>query len=159
MEDRWATSPCCWSTSSTLGSETSWWADISHTFPAGSLVKWAHVVSHLKEINSSTVQMPLTVSYQGISLRTFRFWVHLHDVVYSLRQFGEIFGIILLSSWCLGCTNWKCCEINRITCVLQGFPEEFIDEIKETLSSSNLYMLAMAALVTAVQVSLHHIRL
>lgn len=34
----------------------------------------------------------------------------------------------------------------------QGFTEEFIDEIKETLSSSNLYMLAMAALITAVQV-------
>lgn len=62
-------------------------------------MKWAHVVplTHSKEINSSTAELPLTVSYEGISLRTFRFWVHLHDVVYSLRQFGEIFVILLVS--------------------------------------------------------------
>lgn len=43
-----------------------------------------------QEINSSSsMQLPLTVSYEGISLRTFRFWIHLHDIVYSLRQFGE----------------------------------------------------------------------
>lgn len=54
-------------------------------------------MSHSKEINSSTVQLPLTVSYEGISLRTFRFWVHLHDVVYSLRQFGETFVILFYS--------------------------------------------------------------
>lgn len=41
-------------------------------------------------------------------------------------------------------------------CVDEGFTEEFIDEIKETLSSSNLYVLATAALVTAVQVRLRH---
>uniref|UniRef100_A0A3Q2U0Y2 Lipid scramblase CLPTM1L n=1 Tax=Fundulus heteroclitus TaxID=8078 RepID=A0A3Q2U0Y2_FUNHE len=62
-------------------------------------------------INSSSVQLPLTVSYEGISLRTFRFWIHLHDVVYSLRQFG--------------------------------FTEENIDEIKETLIGSNLYLLVL----------------
>ncbi|TNN02364.1 hypothetical protein fugu_009851 [Takifugu bimaculatus] len=78
-------------------------------------------VRDLMEINSSTAELPLTVSYKGISLRTFRFWVHLHDVVYSLRQFG--------------------------------FTDEFIDEIKETLSSSNLYVLGMAALVTTVQLA------
>ncbi|XP_049585523.1 lipid scramblase CLPTM1L [Syngnathus scovelli] len=42
----------------------------------------------LMEINRSTTHLPLTVSYEGISLRKFRFWVHLQDVVYSLRQFG-----------------------------------------------------------------------
>uniref|UniRef100_A0A674NB70 Lipid scramblase CLPTM1L n=1 Tax=Takifugu rubripes TaxID=31033 RepID=A0A674NB70_TAKRU len=76
-------------------------------------------VRDLMEINSSTAELPLTVSYEGISLRTFRFWVHLHDVVYSLRQFG--------------------------------FTDEFIDEIKETLSSSNLYVLGMAALLLALK--------
>uniref|UniRef100_A0A3Q2Q9H7 Lipid scramblase CLPTM1L n=1 Tax=Fundulus heteroclitus TaxID=8078 RepID=A0A3Q2Q9H7_FUNHE len=68
-------------------------------------------VKDLVEINSSSVQLPLTVSYEGISLRTFRFWIHLHDVVYSLRQFG--------------------------------FTEENIDEIKETLIGSNLYLLVL----------------
>uniref|UniRef100_A0A3B3VME4 Lipid scramblase CLPTM1L n=1 Tax=Poecilia latipinna TaxID=48699 RepID=A0A3B3VME4_9TELE len=68
-------------------------------------------VKDLMEINSSSVQLPLTVSYEGISLRTFRFWIHLHDIVYSLRQFG--------------------------------FTEENIDEIKETLIGSNLYLLVL----------------
>ncbi|KAK2910444.1 lipid scramblase CLPTM1L-like isoform X2 [Channa argus] len=76
-------------------------------------------VRDLMKINSSTVQLPLTVSYEGISLRRFRFWVHLQDVVYSLRQFA--------------------------------FTEENIDEIKETLMGSNLYLLVLTALVTALQ--------
>uniref|UniRef100_A0A3P8T1N6 Lipid scramblase CLPTM1L n=1 Tax=Amphiprion percula TaxID=161767 RepID=A0A3P8T1N6_AMPPE len=63
--------------------------------------------------------LPLTVSYEGISLRGFRFWVHLQDMVYSLRQFG--------------------------------FTEENIDEIKETLVGSNLYLLVLTALITALQ--------
>nr|XP_046256786.1 cleft lip and palate transmembrane protein 1-like protein [Scatophagus argus] len=76
-------------------------------------------VRDLMEINSSTFQLPLTVSYEGISLRRFRFWVHLQDVVYSLRQFG--------------------------------FTEEYVDEIKETLVGSNLYLLVLTALITAIQ--------
>uniref|UniRef100_A0A3B4BHA1 Lipid scramblase CLPTM1L n=1 Tax=Periophthalmus magnuspinnatus TaxID=409849 RepID=A0A3B4BHA1_9GOBI len=40
------------------------------------------------EINRSSVQLPLTVSYEGISLRRFRFLVQLQDMIYSLRQFG-----------------------------------------------------------------------
>ncbi|XP_078143461.1 lipid scramblase CLPTM1L-like [Centroberyx gerrardi] len=75
-------------------------------------------VRDLMEISSSTLQLPLTVSYEGISLRRFRFWVHLQDVVYSLRQFG--------------------------------FTEENVDEIKETLVDSNLYLLVLTALVTAL---------
>ncbi|CAN9514013.1 unnamed protein product [Ophioblennius macclurei] len=76
-------------------------------------------VRDLVEISSSTVQLPLTVSYEGISLRGFRFWVHLQDIVYSLRQFG--------------------------------FTEENIDEIKETLVGSNLYLLVLTAVITAIQ--------
>ncbi|XP_013873246.1 cleft lip and palate transmembrane protein 1-like protein [Austrofundulus limnaeus] len=76
-------------------------------------------VRDLVEISSSTLQLPLTVSYEGISLRRFRFWIHLHDIVYSLRQFG--------------------------------FTEENIDEIKETLMGSNLYLLVLTALITALQ--------
>ncbi|XP_039973260.1 cleft lip and palate transmembrane protein 1-like protein [Xiphias gladius] len=76
-------------------------------------------VRDLMEISSGTVQLPLTVSYEGISLRRFRFWVHLQDVVYSLRQFG--------------------------------FTEENIDEIKETLVGSNLSLLVLTALITALQ--------
>ncbi|KAM3614393.1 uncharacterized protein V6R79_013391 [Siganus canaliculatus] len=76
-------------------------------------------VRDLMEISSSTEQLPLTVSYEGISLRGFRFWVHLQDVVYSLRQFG--------------------------------FTEENVDEIKEILVGSNLYLLVLTALITALQ--------
>ncbi|XP_028282189.1 cleft lip and palate transmembrane protein 1-like protein [Parambassis ranga] len=76
-------------------------------------------VRDLMEITSSTAQLPLTVSYEGISLRGFRFWVHLQDMVYSLRQFG--------------------------------FTEENIDEIKETLVGSNLYVLVLTAVITALQ--------
>uniref|UniRef100_A0A1A7X394 Lipid scramblase CLPTM1L n=2 Tax=Iconisemion striatum TaxID=60296 RepID=A0A1A7X394_9TELE len=76
-------------------------------------------VRDLMEINSSTTQLPLTVSYEGISLRKFRFSIHLHDIVYSLRQFG--------------------------------FTEENIDEIKETLMGSDLYLLVLTALITALQ--------
>ncbi|XP_054637433.1 lipid scramblase CLPTM1L-like [Dunckerocampus dactyliophorus] len=76
-------------------------------------------VRDLMEITGSTTHLPLTVSYEGISLRRFRFWVHLQEVVYSLRQFG--------------------------------FSEEYIDEIEETLVGSNLYLLVLTALITAVQ--------
>ncbi|KAK5922569.1 hypothetical protein CgunFtcFv8_019817 [Champsocephalus gunnari] len=76
-------------------------------------------VKDLVEISSSTIRLPLTVSYEGISLRGFRFWVHLQDIVYSLRQFG--------------------------------FTEENVDEIKETLVGSNLYLLVLTALITALQ--------
>uniref|UniRef100_A0A3B5QX12 Lipid scramblase CLPTM1L n=1 Tax=Xiphophorus maculatus TaxID=8083 RepID=A0A3B5QX12_XIPMA len=38
-------------------------------------------VKDLMEINGSSMQLPLTVSYEGISLRTFRFWIHLHDIL------------------------------------------------------------------------------
>lgn len=39
-------------------------------------------------------------------------------------------------------------------CVFPGFTEEYIDEIKETLAGSNLYLLMLTALITAVQVRL-----
>ncbi|XP_046887009.1 cleft lip and palate transmembrane protein 1-like protein [Hypomesus transpacificus] len=74
----------------------------------------------LMEINGTLTELPLTVSYEGISLRTFRFWVHLQDVVYSLRQFG--------------------------------FTEDSIDEIKEILVDTNLYLLALTALVTVFHI-------
>ncbi|XP_030012993.1 cleft lip and palate transmembrane protein 1-like protein isoform X2 [Sphaeramia orbicularis] len=76
-------------------------------------------VKDLMEISIDTDYLPLTVSYEGISLRRFRFWIHLQDVVYSLRQFG--------------------------------FTEENIDEIKETLADSNLYLLVLTAVITALQ--------
>ncbi|KAK7887225.1 hypothetical protein WMY93_026846 [Mugilogobius chulae] len=76
-------------------------------------------VKDLMEINSSSVQLPLTLSYEGVSLRRFRFLVQLQDMVYSLRQFG--------------------------------FTEENIDEIKETLVGSNLYLLILTALITSLQ--------
>uniref|UniRef100_A0A667Y3Y6 Lipid scramblase CLPTM1L n=1 Tax=Myripristis murdjan TaxID=586833 RepID=A0A667Y3Y6_9TELE len=72
------------------------------------------MVGHIK-------QSSLMCNIMGSSfadLARFRFWVHLQDVVYSLRQFG--------------------------------FSEENIDEIKETLVGSNLYVLILTALITAL---------
>ncbi|KAG7458263.1 hypothetical protein MATL_G00236230 [Megalops atlanticus] len=45
-------------------------------------------VKDLMEINSSTTELPLTVSYDTISLGKLRFWIHMQDAVYSLQQFG-----------------------------------------------------------------------
>ncbi|XP_043921082.1 cleft lip and palate transmembrane protein 1-like protein isoform X1 [Protopterus annectens] len=39
-------------------------------------------------INSSTVELPLTICYDKISLGKLRFWIHMQDAVYSLQQFG-----------------------------------------------------------------------
>uniref|UniRef100_A0A665TWF2 Lipid scramblase CLPTM1L n=1 Tax=Echeneis naucrates TaxID=173247 RepID=A0A665TWF2_ECHNA len=37
--------------------------------------------------NTST-ELPLTISYDSISLGRLRFWIHMQDAVYSLQQFG-----------------------------------------------------------------------
>ncbi|ELW72686.1 Cleft lip and palate transmembrane protein 1-like protein [Tupaia chinensis] len=42
----------------------------------------------LMVINRSTTELPLTVSYDKISLGRLRFWIHMQDAVYSLQQFG-----------------------------------------------------------------------
>ncbi|XP_057352734.1 lipid scramblase CLPTM1L isoform X4 [Manis pentadactyla] len=39
-------------------------------------------------INRSSTELPLTVSYDRISLGRLRFWIHMQDAVYSLQQFG-----------------------------------------------------------------------
>lgn len=46
------------------------------------------VVSWWQVINRSTTELPLTVSYDKISLGRLRFWIHMQDAVYSLQQFG-----------------------------------------------------------------------
>lgn len=48
----------------------------------------------LQEINSSTTEMPLTISYETIALGKLRFWTHMQDAVLSLQQFGK--------------QNWNC---------------------------------------------------
>ncbi|KAL7883753.1 hypothetical protein SRHO_G00014110 [Serrasalmus rhombeus] len=45
-------------------------------------------VKDLMEINSSTTELPLTISYDTIALGKLRFWIHMQDAVYSLQQFG-----------------------------------------------------------------------
>ncbi|KAM9386087.1 LOW QUALITY PROTEIN: lipid scramblase CLPTM1L-like [Pholidichthys leucotaenia] len=45
-------------------------------------------VKDLVEINSTTAELPLTISYDSISLGRLRFWIHMQDAVYSLQQFG-----------------------------------------------------------------------
>uniref|UniRef100_A0A3Q3XK39 Lipid scramblase CLPTM1L n=1 Tax=Mola mola TaxID=94237 RepID=A0A3Q3XK39_MOLML len=39
-------------------------------------------------INSTSTELPLTISYDSISLGRLRFWIHMQDAVYSLQQFG-----------------------------------------------------------------------
>lgn len=45
-------------------------------------------VKDLVEVNSTSKELPLTVSYDSISLGRLRFWIHMQDAVYSLQQFG-----------------------------------------------------------------------
>ncbi|XP_070841003.1 lipid scramblase CLPTM1L [Chaetodon trifascialis] len=45
-------------------------------------------VKDLVEINSTSLELPLTISYDSISLGRLRFWIHMQDAVYSLQQFG-----------------------------------------------------------------------
>ncbi|XP_041759686.1 cleft lip and palate transmembrane protein 1-like protein [Coregonus clupeaformis] len=45
-------------------------------------------VKDLLEINSTSTELPLTISYDTISLGKLRFWIHMQDAVYSLQQFG-----------------------------------------------------------------------
>uniref|UniRef100_A0A672ZCX0 Lipid scramblase CLPTM1L n=1 Tax=Sphaeramia orbicularis TaxID=375764 RepID=A0A672ZCX0_9TELE len=45
-------------------------------------------VKDLVEINSTSTELPLTISYDSISLGRMRFWIHMQDAVYSLQQFG-----------------------------------------------------------------------
>uniref|UniRef100_A0A8C5G7Y7 Lipid scramblase CLPTM1L n=1 Tax=Gouania willdenowi TaxID=441366 RepID=A0A8C5G7Y7_GOUWI len=39
-------------------------------------------------INSTSIELPLTISYDSISLGRLRFWIHMQDAVSSLQQFG-----------------------------------------------------------------------
>ncbi|XP_041665698.1 cleft lip and palate transmembrane protein 1-like protein [Cheilinus undulatus] len=45
-------------------------------------------VKDLVEINTTSMELPLTISYDSISLGRLRFWIHMQDAVYSLQQFG-----------------------------------------------------------------------
>ncbi|CAJ1083537.1 cleft lip and palate transmembrane protein 1-like protein [Xyrichtys novacula] len=45
-------------------------------------------VKDLVGINSTSTELPLTISYDSISLGRLRFWIHMQDAVYSLQQFG-----------------------------------------------------------------------
>ncbi|XP_064839024.1 lipid scramblase CLPTM1L-like [Oncorhynchus masou masou] len=48
----------------------------------------SHRVKDLMEINSTSTELPLTISYDTISLGKLRFWIHMQDAVYSLQQYG-----------------------------------------------------------------------
>ncbi|XP_024117415.1 cleft lip and palate transmembrane protein 1-like protein [Oryzias melastigma] len=45
-------------------------------------------VKDLVEINNTSSELPLFISYDSISLGRLRFWIHMQDAVYSLQQFG-----------------------------------------------------------------------
>nr|XP_030712381.1 cleft lip and palate transmembrane protein 1-like protein isoform X1 [Globicephala melas] len=64
-------------------------------------------VKDLTVINRSTTELPLTVSYDKISLGRLRFWIHMQDAVFSLQQFGfsekdadEVKGIFVDTNLC-----------------------------------------------------------
>lgn len=52
------------------------------------LLKMKLYLFEIQVINRSTTELPLTVSYDKISLGKLRFWIHMQDAVYSLQQFG-----------------------------------------------------------------------
>uniref|UniRef100_A0A8B9IV82 Lipid scramblase CLPTM1L n=1 Tax=Amazona collaria TaxID=241587 RepID=A0A8B9IV82_9PSIT len=59
-----------------------------HYLPILFIDQLSNRVKDLMVINRSTTQLPLTVSYDKISLGKLRFWIHMQDAVYSLQQFG-----------------------------------------------------------------------
>lgn len=54
------------------------------------LLKMKLCLFEMQVINRSTTELPLTVSYDKISLGKLRFWIHMQDAVYSLQQFGML---------------------------------------------------------------------
>ncbi|XP_059345128.1 lipid scramblase CLPTM1L [Ammospiza nelsoni] len=59
-----------------------------HYLPILFIDQLSNRVKDLMVINRSTTELPLTVSYDKISLGKLRFWIHMQDAVYSLQQFG-----------------------------------------------------------------------
>uniref|UniRef100_A0A8C3VIS9 Lipid scramblase CLPTM1L n=1 Tax=Catagonus wagneri TaxID=51154 RepID=A0A8C3VIS9_9CETA len=59
-----------------------------HYLPILFIDQLSNRVRDLMVINRSTTELPLTVSYDKISLGRLRFWIHMQDAVYSLQQFG-----------------------------------------------------------------------
>ncbi|KTG32235.1 hypothetical protein cypCar_00009768 [Cyprinus carpio] len=45
-------------------------------------------LNDLIEMDSTTKAVPLTISYDTITLRKFRIWIHIQAVIYSLKHFG-----------------------------------------------------------------------
>ncbi|XP_076844545.1 lipid scramblase CLPTM1L-like isoform X2 [Brachyhypopomus gauderio] len=45
-------------------------------------------IKDFTEINITTKAVPLTMSYDTITLRKFRIWIHIQAVIYSLKHFG-----------------------------------------------------------------------
>uniref|UniRef100_A0A4W4F988 Lipid scramblase CLPTM1L n=1 Tax=Electrophorus electricus TaxID=8005 RepID=A0A4W4F988_ELEEL len=45
-------------------------------------------VTFMKEINITTKAAPLMISYDTITLRKFRIWIHIQAVIFSLKHFG-----------------------------------------------------------------------
>uniref|UniRef100_A0A5G2R0D1 Lipid scramblase CLPTM1L n=2 Tax=Sus scrofa TaxID=9823 RepID=A0A5G2R0D1_PIG len=59
-----------------------------HYLPILFIDQLSNRVKDLMVINRSTAELPLTVSYDKISLGRLRFWIHMQDAVYSLQQLG-----------------------------------------------------------------------
>lgn len=51
----------------------------------------SYILFLIKGINNSTKAVPLTVSYDTITLRKFRMWIHIQAVIFSLKHFGKSF--------------------------------------------------------------------
>ncbi|XP_043364435.1 cleft lip and palate transmembrane protein 1-like protein isoform X2 [Dermochelys coriacea] len=59
-----------------------------HYLPILFIDQLSNRVKDLMIINRSTTELPLTVSYDKITLGKLRFWIHMQDAVFSLQQFG-----------------------------------------------------------------------
>lgn len=72
----------------------------------------------MKEINSTTKAVPLTISYDTITLRKFRIWIHIQAVIYSLKHFGKSVSVFHFSCFIAGInsTSDRLCFLHAVIC-------------------------------------------
>lgn len=110
------------------------------------------------QMNSTTKAVPLSISYDTITLRKFRIWIHIQAVIYSLKHFGEWHTIINYKSLDNQILRFNIAfHINHkdvFLLYLTGFSEQNLDEIKAVLVESGLHVLALSILVPAFHVKM-----
>lgn len=142
-----------------LNTEQTWlWSSLICQFTVWIAISWQQYCTCLcvKEINSTSMELPLTISYDSISLGRLRFWIHMQDAVYSLQQFGMTHSLTSTHAQTQSCPAAVPSDITRVwpsIVFFAGFTEKDADEIKGIFVDTNLYFLALTFLVAAFHVS------